>query len=531
MEAALSDDYSEMSDDELWEQYNDVNTFEKGQILFNLHHRRTHEGEYRIALTFAEQAFDLYKNSMYAREAAMAKQLMGHSQKALREYGPAIESYKESADLSLSCGADTDTARTENYIGDVYWHMNEFEKAADHYKSSETIFDSIEDFRGAAMSAREKGDSLMSLGDYREAVQAYLRSIENAKAAENSHAIYNAYFNLTFVYMAMNCVAEALDTAEKALALAKTCPCPTCEVESLALVGEVHVLAGNHDLGGPLLKKAKKIYYERSDTKRQATILVELGFSEIRHSPFTNEASEYLEQANTLLNMFPKRWRTKLRANFGLGRLALLDGNFELASEHFALAYMHSQESKRLVGERHRMLPYYLDSLLGIEEPEQVLNILNDVSHENDSWTLIDGLRYVYAAKAYMMMDDKDSALEAANNGLNITLQCQTNSKCKAIFHHILFEVLEQIDPRASAISAQKAIAYYLEVGDMVSAQQIAKETVILPDVRAAQMADYEENRHTYDELFGMPDPIAEQVDELIRQVDPTQDKTEGGIA
>jgi hypothetical protein len=54
---------------------------------------------------------------------------------------------------------------------------------------------------------------------------------------------------------------------------------------------------------------------------------------------------------------------------------------------------------------------------------------------------------------------------------------------------------------------------------------------VILPDVRAAQMADYEENRHTYDELFGMPDPIAEQVDELIRQVDPTQDKTEGGIA
>ena len=177
------------------------------------------------------------------------------------------------------------------------------------------------------------------------------------------------------------------------------------------------------------------------------------------------------------------------------------------------------------------MLPYYLDSLLGIEEPEQVLNILNDVSQENDSWTLIDGLRYVYAAKAYMMMDDKDSALEAVNNGLNITFQCQTNSKCKAIFHHIRFEVLEEIDPRASAISAQKAIAYYLEVGDMISAQQIAKETVILPDVRAAQMAEYEDNRHTYDELFGMSDPITEQVDELIAQVDPNQEQSEGEIA
>jgi tetratricopeptide (TPR) repeat protein len=381
------------------------------------------------------------------------------------------------------------------------------------------------------MSSREEGDSLMSLGNYRDAVHAYLRSIENAKAAENPHGMYNAYFNLTFVYMAMNCVAEALDSAEKALALAKTCSCPNCEVESLALLGEVHVLAGNYDVAGPLLKKAKKTYYERSDTKRQATILVELGFSEIRHSPFTNEAREYLEQANTLLDMFPKRWRTKMRANFGLGRLALLDGNYELASEYFALAYMHSQESLRLVGERHRMLPYYLDSLLGIEEPDQVINILNDVTQENDSWTLIDGLRYVYAAKAYMMMDDTELALEAVDNGLNITLQCQTNSKCKAIFHHIRSEILKDIDSRSAAISAQKAIAYYLEVGDMFSAQQIAKETVIEPDVRAAQLAEYEDNRHTYDELFGCPDPIADQVDELIRQVDPTQDKTEGGTA
>lgn len=527
----MSDDYSEMSDDELWENYNNVNNFEKGQILFNLHHRKTHEGEFRPALAYAEQAFDLYKDSMYAREAAIAKQLMGHSQKALREYEPAIASYKESADLSLSCGADTDTARTENYIGDVYWYMNDFEKAAVHYKSSELIFDSIEDFRGAAMSSREEGDSLMSLGKYREAVQSYQRSIENAKVAENPHGIYNAYINITFVYMAMNCVAEALDSAEKALALAKTCSCPNCEIESQALLGEVYVLAGKHDLGSPLLKKAKKTYYERSDTKRQATVLVEMGFAEIRHSPFSSEARDYLEQANTLLDMFPKRWRTKLRANFGLGRLALLDGDYELASEYFALAYMHSQESLRLVGERHRMLPYYLDSLLGIDEPDQVINILNDVTQENDSWSIIDGLRYVYAAKAYMMMDDKESALEAVNNGLNITLQCQTNSNCKATFHHIRSEVLAETDPRAATISAQKAIAYYLEVGDMLSARQISKKTIIESDVRTAAMAEYEDNRNTYDELFGTADPIADQVDELIAQVDPTQDQCEGGIA
>lgn len=527
----MSDDYSEMSDDELWEKYNDVNTFEKGQILFHFHHRRTHEGEYRNALTFAQQAFDLLKNSMYAREAAIAKQLMGHSQRALREYEPAIASYKESADLSISCGADTDTARTENFIGDVYWYMNDFEKAAVHYKSSELIFDSVEDFRGAAMSSREEGDSLVSLGKYREAVHSYLRSIENAKFAENPHEIYNAYINITFVYMAMNCVPEAIDSAEKALAIAKTCSCPHCEVESQALLGEVYVLAENYDAGGQLLKKARKTYYERSDTKRQVAVLVEMGFAELRNSPFTSEARDYLEQANTLLTMFPKRWRTKLRANFGLGRLALLDGDHEAASEYFALAYMHSQESLRLVGERHRMLPYYLDSLLAINEPDQVINILNEVSEENDSWTLIDGLRFVYAAKAYMMMGDTELALEAADNGLNISLQCQTNSKCKAILHHIRSEALQDIDPGSAAISAQKAIAYYLEIGDMRSAQQISKKTVIEPDVRAAQMAEYEDNRNTYDELFGTADPITEQVDELIAQVDPTQEQSEGEIA
>jgi len=531
MEAALSDDYSEMSDDELWDHYNDVNTFEKGQILFSLHHRRTHEGEYRNALTFAEQAFDLYKPTMYAREAAIAKRMMGHCQKALREYEPAIASYKESADLSLSCGADTDTARTENYIGDVYWHLNDFEKAAAHYKSSELIFDSIEDFRGAAMSSREEGDSLVSLGKYRDAVHAYLRSIDNAKAAENPHAIYNAYINITFAYMAMNCLAEAMDSAEKALALAQTCSCPNCELEAEALLGEVHAMAGNFEIASSLLKRARKAYYERNDTKQQAKILVDLGINEICNNPYSTDARKYLEQAITLSEMFPKHWRTKLRANFGLGRLALIAGNYELASEFFALAYMHSQESKRLVGERHRMLPYYLDSLLGIDEPDQVINILNDVSDENDSWTLIDGSRYVYAAKAYMAMGDTELALEAVDNGLNITLQCQTNSQCKAIFHQLRSEVLQDIDPGSAAISAQKAVAYYLEVGDLLSAQQLAKKTVIEPDVRAAQMADYEDNRHTYDELFGTSDPITEQIDELIAQVDPAQDQSEGGIA
>jgi tetratricopeptide (TPR) repeat protein len=331
--------------------------------------------------------------------------------------------------------------------------------------------------------------------------------------------------------MAMNCLAEAMDSAEKALALAQTCSCPNCELEAEALLGEVHAMAGNFEIASSLLKRARKAYYERNDTKQQAKILVDLGINEICNNPYSTDARKYLEQAITLSEMFPKHWRTKLRANFGLGRLALIAGNYELASEFFALAYMHSQESKRLVGERHRMLPYYLDSLLGIDEPDQVINILNDVSDENDSWTLIDGSRYVYAAKAYMAMGDTELALEAVDNGLNITLQCQTNSQCKAIFHQLRSEVLQDIDPGSAAISAQKAVAYYLEVGDLLSAQQLAKKTVIEPDVRAAQMADYEDNRHTYDELFGTSDPITEQIDELIAQVDPAQDQSEGGIA
>lgn len=527
----MSDEYNDMTDDELWDYYNEANTFEKGQILFHFHHRRTHEGEYRNALTYAEQAFDLYKNSMYAREAALAKRLMGHSQKALKEYEPAIDSYKESADLSLSCGADSDTARTENFLGDLYWCIEDFEQASVHYRSSEKIFESIDDHRGAAMSAREDGDALVSLGKFREAVSAYLRSIESAKAAELPHSIYSAYFNLAYAYMAMNFVPEALDAAQKAMALAKTCACPNCEVESLVLLGEVNAMSRNYEEAESLLRRANQIYHDRSDAKQQSAVLVEMGISLIRRVPFSYEAREHLEQANVLVEMFPKRLRTKVRANYGLGRIALLDFNYETASEHLALAYNYSQESKRLIGERHRLLPYYLDSLLGIEAPEEVIKILNEVANENDSWSLIDGQRYVYAARAYMMMNDHDLALQAAENGLNISLKCQLNNKCKAMLHQIRSEVLQESDPRSAAISAQKALAYFVASGEFHTAQEIAQKTVIQPDLRTAEIAEHENSRNTYDELFGASDPIAEQIDGLIAQVDPTREQAEGEIA
>jgi len=529
MEAAMSDDYSEMSDDELWNRLNESDTFEKGQILFQLHHRKTHEGEYRTALACAEQAVEVFTGTIYSREVAIAKQLIGHSQLALKDYETAIKFYKESADISVSCGADGDTALSENWIGEAYWRQDDFENAALHYKSSAEIFVSIDDNHGAAMSAREEGDSYMQLGKFHDAIHSYLRSIEHAKAAEHPHQIYNGYFNLTYAWIATSSPQEALDSAEKALALAKTCSCPRCEIEADALLGEAQLINGDFAQALVNLEKARKSYYDRSDTKRQASVLTEIGLCHITSNP--KKAREHLRQALTLADLFPRRLRTKVRTNVGLGILELFDERCESASEYFAIAYLTSQEIGRLKAERHAMLPYYFDALLGIEEPEQVINILDDVSAENDPWLLLDGLRYAYAAKAHLMMEHSALALEAANAGLLIDDETQTNEECRAVFHHIRAQVLKSSDPHSALMSAHKAMAYYLETDQPEMAKLVGQTAVIEPDRRVTAIAAHDDNRNTYEELFGVVDPIAEQVDGLMAQVDPTQQVEEGGVA
>jgi len=525
----MSDNYSEMSDDELWDRYHETSDFEKGQILISLHHRRSHEGEHNTAMAMAEQALEIFTRIDAVREISISNQLIGHSQMALKEYSGAIDSYGRAADFAVSCGSDSDTAWSENWIGDAYYRLQDYENAAKHYDSSEKIFDSIDEQRGVAMSAQDKADAYMRLGQYDKAIRAYERALENAISAEAPHQIYNAHFNITNAYVAIGDVEKAFEFAEKALAIGKTCSCRNCEVDAKALMGEVLALNNAIPEAVSYLEGARKVYYERNDSKMQLIVITELGMAELDRNP--RKAREHLEHAITLIEMYPNRLREKTRANVGLGFLALNNGRFELASCHFAIAYEAASMRKNLDSERHRMLPMYLDSLISNKEPEVIIALLEKIESETMPWCVSEVVRHAYQAKALLMLNERESALATCTQGLHLVSTSGATAESRAILHEVHARLLKESDPRRANQAFHKAMAYYLETGRADLAEELGKESVIEPDTRIAAMAAHEDSRNTYDQVFGASDPISEQVQEHNAQIYSFPETPESGEA
>ncbi|NBV90200.1 MAG: tetratricopeptide repeat protein, partial [Actinobacteria bacterium] len=509
----------------LWEEFEDAEKFAKGQILFHLHHRRMHEGEHNAALVMAEQARDIYTEIDRAREISFANQLMGHAYSAMHDYSKSIEAYNLAASQFISCGADYDTAWNEKYIGDVYCHLDDFKSAVDHYESSVRLFESIDDYRGISMSTLEKADAHYELGEFKDAVAAYDLAISSAIKGDVPHQIYRAHVGAAYAQLALGNGEKALELAEKALALGKTCSCQNCEVDAQVLVGRALALTGQMKPAIFHLDNARKIFLERSEPKRQLTTIVEIAHCELGRSPA--KAREMLLHARTLSELYPSFVRAKTRIYWGLGLLALQEDAFETACQNLEIAYDTALTKPKLTAERHRLLPLYLDLLASLERFNEVLEILEAIEDEQDFWCLPDDIRFMHQARANFFCGKTEVALTLANEGIYHAGSCESDIEVKAVLHEIRGRALIASDPREANNSFHKAMAYYLQIGQPGLANAVGELSVVEPERRLQDIVDHEDNRNTYEQLFGTKDPIVEQVKDDMEQERKIANETE----
>ncbi|MBU6347595.1 MAG: tetratricopeptide repeat protein [Actinomycetales bacterium] len=506
-------DYSEMSDDELWEAIPAVSDFEKGQIYFHLHQQYSKKPDHQAALSVATQAEEIYLKLNSHREIGIAKMLQGRSHFKLKEYGTAIECLSESKDVLLTADLDGDRAHCFFLIGDAYFNLKGYENAAVNYLAAIELYEAFDEHCAVASISNDAGHAYFRQGNYPKSIKFFERSIKAAMDGELPHHMFHSYSDLAHVYQATGAYDAALECANRALALGMTCSCPNCEPKALALQGRMLRSAGDLAAARQTLNRAKEIFYGRNDTKAQIGVLVDLGLCYVPSNG--RKAMEYFNQAETLLEMYPKMEYQLITMNLGMGILANIEGEFEYAKDFLNLAYDYSKSSARYTALRHEIIPHYFKALFALGLPKKVLKILAETERGPEPWLVDEVQIATWKAQAHLALGESEIAIEQANAAIEMAGHDDDYLLSRATCHKIVAEAGSHQDCREAREHAQKAISCFLAAGEIDQATELNAKFVRAPEKQLADALADEDDRNTYDELFGKTDPIAEQLNDL----------------
>ena len=477
-------DYDEKTNDELWDDMAHANTFDKGQILFELGRRKIDEHEHLQALAFFSQAVDVYRNSMHEREYGLALLYKGNAHHALDEYEVAIELYVECAAITKALGSDPDVAVVEHNMARSYAEMKMWQEAELHSRAAENLYVACEHYHPAADAAIMNGGMHRRMGDYHEALHSFLRAHEHASGLESTHNAFRAITNISHMYMATGLHDNAIASAREALHLAKTCPCPICVPDSQLLLAQALIGAEQHELAMEYLDKAHSAFNAQSKAGWQGVCLLELG----RCQTAMNHPSalETLEEAHTILKTV--NWTKSIaRTVTALADVDLSEGKLEDACEKYQSAYelIDTAESEATKQEIWLKL---INALLLNDQTHTAQRLLN----EYDSERIINHSLNVarLSTQCNVLIADKqfEQALAAAEAGLS-EIHPGDSAPPEATFPKTNGQALGHREPVRAAKGNAKGVDCHLAAGKVESATSLTNEHFIEPDRMLAAIA------------------------------------------
>jgi tetratricopeptide (TPR) repeat protein len=483
-------DYEDKTNDELWDEMEHANPFDKGQILFELGRRKVEEHEHLQALAYFSQAVDVYRASTYEREYGLALLYKGNAHHALDEYEAAIELYVECAVITKTLGSDQDVAVVEHNMARSYAEMKRWQDAAIHSRAAENLHLACEHFNAAADAAIMNGGMHRRMGDYHEALHAFIRAYEHAEGLESTHNAFRAITNIAHMYMATGLHDEAITNARKALHLAKTCPCPICIPDSQLLLAQALIGSEQYELAMEYLEKAHSTFNAQSKAGWQGVCLLEMG----RCGIATNHlgARETLEEAHTVLRTV--NWTKSIaRTLTALADLDLHEGNVWQACDKYQSAFdlIGTAESEATRQEIWLKLvnalwlnqdTYAAQRLLKEYDGDRIINHALNVQRLSTQCSIL------LAEKQF------DEALATAEAGLSEIHPGEFAAQ-EAIFHRTIGQALRHKEPVRAEKENAKAVACYLAAGDVESATSLSNEHFIEPDKTLAAIAQSEADR------------------------------------
>ncbi|HEX4427088.1 MAG TPA: CHAT domain-containing tetratricopeptide repeat protein [Terriglobales bacterium] len=240
-----------------------------GHVLNGLSNVAASEGNYRVAVDFAQQAEGVYRELGDSERESYAINSRGIAQGELGLYPAAQASFRQALALSQSVGDFETQVRTLNNLGNVYYFPGNYLEALHAYQDAWNILglrtankDKWNDYWRQITQVNE-ATLYQRLGRYQSALEIY-KKVELSPKGLSASDRAQILTNLGVVYRRLGDPYKALDSYQSALTLYSEQHDSGGEINVLKNIGIVYALDQNNP------EKAEE-FFERSLARARAT--------------------------------------------------------------------------------------------------------------------------------------------------------------------------------------------------------------------------------------------------------------------
>lgn len=397
-----------------------------GNIMVN-------RADYTNAITYFDNAFEIYKSLRDKGGMANCHFNFGRSYFYLGNYAKAEENYKNAIALSEETGDQKRLSSSLIGIGVLYSKLDDYDKSMEQYQRALKIDEKIGNKKGIANSLNTIGNIYRKQAKYALALENYSRSLEIKEQLGEQQGIAANLLNIGMVYEELDKDEEAFQYYKRALVIFEKLK---SKKETLATLTNLGVLYMNHK--------------ESAKAKDHFNRAFEL----------SQEIKSKYDEANILLNM---------------GTLGLLEKNYESALANLQKAV----DIQNQLGDKRELSYGYLkigQIYLAMKDYDKAMAFADKGSEIAKSLQLIDFQRdfaklqsqIYYDTKEYKLAYEKSEAHKLLNDSIFKSEKLDEVADVKYKYHykdslnsanereHSLQKTVKTIDTQLASSNQQK---------------------------------------------------------------------------
>ncbi|MDP8203226.1 MAG: diguanylate cyclase [Candidatus Tenebribacter mawsonii] len=188
--------------------------FDRGLGYYNLN-------QYSKALTFLNQALEIYTQSNDKPKMTRCYNNIGNIYNKLNIFNKAMEYHLQSLELGETLNDNEGIVSSLNNIGNVLRNIEKYDEALDYYQRALDLSYEINDNKSLAITLNNIGNIYLSKENYKNALSFYNRSLILKKELKDNFGIATSYNNIGISYQGLGSTAKALENHSISLDMMK----------------------------------------------------------------------------------------------------------------------------------------------------------------------------------------------------------------------------------------------------------------------------------------------------------------------
>ena len=368
----------------------------------------------------AQQALQLWSELNEQRATAHTLFLIGNAYYDLSQFPKAAEYWEQALPLFRAMKNRSSEANTLNNLGIIYKNLNRYEKAIEYSEQALVLLREARDKSGESTALNSLGSVYMALSRNEKAVEYYEQALVISREARDKGAEGRTLTNLGNIYASWSQSDKAIESFEQALVAFREAKNRPGEGLALNGLGLVYRDLGRNEKAMESLELALAIHRETKNRGSEISVLTSLGAMFFGMGQYEKAIENF-----RITLAFHREVKNRLGEARALGNLgaSFLDmGQSEKALEYFEQALVAHREVKSRRGEAfvlanigsmysrlnrdEKAIEFYKQSLAVDRDTKNLLGVANTLNNIGD---------------AYNHLEQYSKAIEYLEQGLALT--------------------------------------------------------------------------------------------------------------